>query len=284
MSLIYCPECGHDVSTNAIACPNCGRPLVIEPPTPKLVVANPPVRERGFPTWAFIPLGILGVLILFIVFFAISRNNDEAADRVNVNVAGKRPSSSTTDSREVTRSDPQTVTIPPSSTSVDSQTVTVPPSSQTSIPASSAPPPPPTKGSAVISAKITTRSGSTQPVRSVKFYLLDNDLESILSDARLDPVDGQTLSNSLGLSMMYPDRYGDFYRKALGAIKNHIKYATTTDAGGKGEIKNIEPDSYYLFGVTKTSEGFAVWSSPVSITDGQNMLNLSPQALTGVSD
>lgn len=280
MSLIYCPECGHDVSTNAIACPNCGRPLAIEPPASKVVVTNPPVRERGFPTWAFIPLGILGVLVLFVVFFAISRNNDEAADRVNVNVAGKRPSSTTTDSREVTRNDTQTVTIPPSSTSVDSQTVTVPPSSQTSIPA----PLPPTKGSAVINAKITTRSGSTQPVRSVKFYLLDDDLERILSDARLDPVDGQTLSNSLGLSMMYPDRYGEFYRKALGAIKNHIKYATTTDAGGKGEIKNIEPDSYYLFGVTKTSEGFAVWSSPVSITDGQNMLNLSPQALTGVSD
>lgn len=283
MSLIYCPECGHDVSTNAIACPNCGRPLAVEPPTPKVVVANPPVRERGFPTWAFIPLGILGVLVLFLVFFAISRNNDEAADRVNVNVAGRRPASSTTDSRDVARTDTQTVTIPPSSTSVDSSTVTVPPSSQTSIPAAPAPAPP-TKGSAIINAKITTRSGSTQPVRSVKFYLLDDDLESILSDARLDPVDGQTLSNSLGLSMMYPDRYGDFYRKALGAIKNHIKYATTTDAGGKGEIKNIEPDSYYLFGVTKTSEGFAVWSSPVSITDGQNMLNLSPQALTGVSD
>jgi hypothetical protein len=280
MSLIYCPECGHDVSTNAIACPNCGRPLAIEPPAPKVVVANPPVRERGFPTWAFIPLGILGVLVLFIVFFAISRNNENANDRVNVNVAAKRPSSATTDSREVPRTDTQTVTIPPSSTSVDSQTVTVPPSSQTSIPA----PPPAMKGSAVINAKITTRSGSTQPVRSVKFYLLDDDLEDILSDARLDPVDGETLSNSLGLSMMYPDRYGDFYRKAIGAIKNHIKYATTTDAGGKGEIKNIEPDSYYLFGVTKTSEGFAVWSSPVSITDGQNMLNLSPQALTGATD
>ena len=126
MSLIYCPECGHDVSTNAIACPNCGRPLAVEPPTSRVVVANPPVRERGFPTWAFIPLGILGVLVLFIVFFAISRNNDEAADRVNVNVAGKRPASSTTESREVPRTETQTVTIPPSSTSVDSSTVTVP--------------------------------------------------------------------------------------------------------------------------------------------------------------
>jgi hypothetical protein len=245
---------------------------------PKVIVGNPPVRERGFPTWAFIPLGILGVLVLFIVFFAITRNSDNANDRVNVNLAARR--TSTTDSREISRTDPQTVTVPPST---DSQTVTVP-SSQTSIPSAPVAPAPPTKGSAVINAKVTTRNGSTQPVRSVKFYLLDDDLESILSDARLDPVEGQSLSNSLGLSIMYPDRYGDFYRKALGALKNHIKYATTTDAGGKGEIKNIEPDSYYLFGVTKTSEGFAVWSSAVSITDGQNVLNLSPQPLTGVSD
>lgn len=276
MSLIYCPECGHDVSTNAIACPNCGRPLQIEPPVPRVVVANPAVRERAVPTWAIATLGIVGVLVLFFIFFLVSRNDDSS--NVNVNVAAKRPP--TADSREVSRSETSSVTIPPSS-STDSQSVTVP-GSQTSVPA--APAPPPTTGSAVINAKITTRAGSTQPVRSVKFYLLDDDLESILSDADLDPVEGRSLSDSLGLSLMYPDRYGDFYWRALGALKGHIKYATTTDGSGKGEIRNIEPDSYYLFGVTKTSEGFAVWSSPVSITDGQNMLNLTPQPLTGATD
>lgn len=278
MSLIYCPECGHDVSTNAVACPNCGRPLKIEPPVPRVVVTDHPVRERAIPTWAIATLGILGVLVLFFIVFLVSRNDDNS--NLNVNVAAKRPPAG--DTRETSRTDTSTVTIPPSSSTTETQTVTVP-GSQTTVP-SSAPAPPPSKGSALIDAKITTRAGSTQPVRSVKFYLLDEDLESILSDADLDPVDGRSLSDSLGLSMMSPDRYGDFYRRAMNALKNHIKYSTTTDAAGKGQIGNIEPDSYYLFGVTKTSEGFAVWSSPVSITNGQNVLNLAPQPLSSVSD
>lgn len=281
MSLIYCPECGHDISTNAVACPNCGRPLKIEPPVPRVVMTDHPVRERAIPTWAIATLGIVGVLVLFFIIFLVSRNDDSS--NLNVNVAARRQPAG--DTREPSRTDTSTVTIPPSS-STETQSVTVP-GSQSSVPSTSVPssaPPPPTKGSAVINAKVTTRTGSTQPVRSVKFYLLDKDLESILSDADLDPVEGQSLLNSLGLSMMSPDRYGDFYRRAMNALKSHIKYATTTDAAGKGEIKDINPDSYYLFGVTKTREGFAVWSSPVSIIDGQNVLNLAPQPLTGVSD
>ena len=30
MALIKCPECGHDVSDKAKACPNCGFPMSIE--------------------------------------------------------------------------------------------------------------------------------------------------------------------------------------------------------------------------------------------------------------
>ena len=106
----------------------------------------------------------------------------------------------------------------------------------------------------------------------------------ILSEADLEPIEGQTLLNSFGLSVMYPDRYGDFHRNALRAIKDHIKYAGTTDGSGKAELGGIEPNSYYLFGVTKSPKGFAVWSSPVSINAGQNILNLTPMQLTEVAN
>ena len=86
--------------------------------------------------------------------------------------------------------------------------------------------------------------------------------------------------NSLGLSVLYPERFSEFNRDALRAIKGHIKYAGTTDGSGKAELGNIEPDSYYLFGVTRSGRGFAIWSSPVAINPGQNALNLTPQRLT----
>ena len=79
--------------------------------------------------------------------------------------------------------------------------------------------------------------------------------------------------------MIYPDRFSEFNRNALRAIKAHIKYAGTTDGSGKAELGGIEPNSYYLFGITKSGRGFAIWSSPVSIIAGQNALNLTPQSV-----
>lgn len=271
MSLIYCPECGHEVSAIAPTCPNCGHPFRPTPPVPRVVVTDLPPEREGFPPWVFIPLGILGVGVIFLLFFAFRGNQDEANERVNINVAARRQPNTV---RDTGTTDSQTVTVPPSST--DSQTVNVP-GSQTTVTA------PPDKGVAIVDAKIATRSGTAQPVKNEKFYLLDEDLESILSDAGLDPVEGQSsLLTSFGLSVMNPGRYGDFNRGAMDAIRRHIKYSTTTDGSGKGQVQNIEPDSYYLFGVTKTREGFAIWSSPVSIAAGQNNLNLSPQRITEV--
>jgi hypothetical protein len=222
------------------------------------------------PTWIFIPLGIIGVILVVVFFVVMSRNNEDANSNLSVNVNARRPASANGErvSTDIPASS-TTTTAPPSNV----QSVTVP-GSQTDISA------PPSKGSVVIDAKISGRTGQPQPVKNEKFYLLDKDLESILSDAGLQPIEGQTLMNSLGLSVLYPDRFDEFNRDALRAIKGHIKYAGTTDTSGKAEMGGIEPNSYYLFAVTKSGRGFAIWSSPVSILPGQNALNLTPQQVT----
>ncbi len=275
MSLIYCPECGHEISQAAIACPSCGRPISAPTPTIERPVIVPRQREEGFPPWAFVPIAILGIGLLFLLFY-VMRSDETANSNLNVNVSTTRASNRGRDADRA--GDSQTITVPPSSTTVtappaDSQTVSVP-GSQTSIPADT------TKGRVVIDAKVASRTGQPQSVRNEKFYLLDKDLDSILSDANLDPIEGQTLANSFGLAVVYPDRYSDFHRKALAAIKDHIKYSGTTDGSGKAQLSNIEPDSYYLFGITKTGGGFALWSNPVTIRTGENILNLAPQSVT----
>lgn len=271
MALIYCPECGHEISTAAVACPNCGRPIQQEKPVieRKVVVADTPRDSDGFPKWALIPLGVLGAVLLFILFVALSRDNDDSNTNLAVNVSTRRPAN-----RDVADvPDSRTVTAPDST--IDSQTVNVPGSQTTGVN-----PPAPDKGTVVIEAKIATRTGSPQAVRNERFYLLDKDLESILDDAGLEPIEGQSLVNSLGLSVLYPDRFGEFNRNALRAIKEHIKYAGQTDGTGKAQLAGVEPDSYYLFGVTKAGRGFAVWSAPVSIRAGENIMNLTPQRVT----
>ena len=140
------------------------------------------------------------------------------------------------------------------------------------------------RGTLSLEAKVSDRTGGTKAVKAEKFYLLDKDLESILDDANIAPIEGQSLKNSFGLSVLYPDKYSKVRDKALSEINKHIKYDVTTDSTGKAQMKDIKPDSYYIFAITKTANGFAIWSSPIGVKAGQNNLNLSPQPMVEVQE
>lgn len=280
MSLINCPECGHDISNAAVACPNCGRPLQIRTVSPaRPVVVDRTERETGIPPWAFVAMGVAAVLVLFFVIAMINRDADDSANaNLRVRMDEERRSASTRDTSAPV--DPSTADGPQISGSNVPATTSesTVPGSQTAINSA------PDKGLVKIDAKIVSNSGTPQAVKNEKFYLLEKDVEMILSDAGLDPIEGNTLSNSLGLSIAFPDRYGEFRRKALDAINKHIEYSGTTDSTGKAELRGVDPGSYYLFGMTKTGEGFAIWSSPVSVIAGENVLNLAPQRLNEIQE
>jgi hypothetical protein len=226
----------------------------------------------------------MGILLFFLLFVLWSRSSPEDANsNLRVNLNAQRQSTSTRDA--VASSEPSSVTTVPGAPG--SGTVTVPstsmPSTETSVGGSQVSlPAQPTKGTAVIQAKVITKNNSQQPVRGQRFYLLDKDVETILSDARVEPIEGNTLTASLGLAAAMPDRYGDFQRRAMAALKSHIKYAGTTDSNGKAQLGGIDPDSYYLFGVVRSGNGFAMWSSPISIVPGENVLDLTPQSITEI--
>ncbi len=277
MALVTCPECGHEISQAAIACPNCGRPINGLAPIRSAVPTTTNSEEgTGFPAWAAIPVAMAFIAVIFLLFFALRDDGSTADTNLNLNVSTKRTSS--TDQRRSAPDSTSDVDQTPERSSTDPVTppdprvVTVP-GSQTSVP---------NKGRVEIEARVINDNGTPQTVKNERFYLLDRDIETILNDAGLDPIPGQTLANSLGLSILKPDLYGRFQRDALAAIKEHIKYSGVTDGLGKLSMPNVEPDDYYLFGVTRTGRGFALWSSPVSITSGDNVLNLSPQRITEI--
>ncbi|HXG82481.1 MAG TPA: zinc ribbon domain-containing protein [Pyrinomonadaceae bacterium] len=291
MSLITCPECAHEVSSTATACPNCGHPFAAPVVHRKVVVTEAPERD-DFPKWIFIPLGLLGVVLLFVLIAFMRRDDNADGRNINVSVNTQRPAGGSLASDRTTTtsipSESSTVVVPPSSTmSVPPMsTTTAPPTSSQTIsgaPGSTITAPAPDKGTVTLEAKIQTSSGGVQPVRAERFYLLDKDLESILSEAGIEDETGQGLVNAYGLAVVYPSRYADTNRKVASAIAKHIVYRAQTDGSGKASMKDVKPDSYYLYGITKTASGFAVWSSPVSINAGQNELNLSPARLTEIS-
>lgn len=286
MALIYCPECGHEISSAAVACPQCGRPTNVTPPAASRVIVTDPVERDGVPPWAIAAMALAGVFVVFGLIWLLSNRDDENAN-LSVNVNAQRRA--TANSRDVAYDEPsRTVDIPSSSvgsTTVPStsDTSSYPSdSSSTTVPGSSVATAPvvPDKGTVNISASISTRNGGKQAVRGTKFYLLDEDVESILSEADLEPIAGQSMSVSLAMAMADQSRHADFYRKAMAALRDHIKYAGTTDANGKAQLGSVKPDSYYLFGFTKSGNSFAMWNSTVSVIGGENNVNLAPQTLT----
>ena len=228
-------------------------------------------------------MALAGVFVVFGLIWLLSNRNDDTAN-LSVNVNAQRRAAA--NSRDVAYDEPsRTVEVPSSSTTVPSTSsgTTYPSdSSVTTVPGApvAAAPAIPDKGTVKISASISTRDGKKQAVRGTKFYLLDEDVESVLADADLEPIAGQSMSVSLALAMADQSTHGDFYRKAMTALKEHIKYAGTTDANGKAQLGSVKPDSYYLFGFTKSGNSYAMWNSTVSVIGGENNVNLAPQTLT----
>lgn len=284
MSLALCSECGHEVSTNAASCPNCGRPTHAPPLAERKVIVTPPERE-GFPPWAIVPIVLVGLLLLVVGYMVLRPSDDSANSNLRVNVNTGRidpPTSRETRTTSVPSTETQAPSMPSQSMpaeSMPSQTTTVP-STSTSAPNA----PAPDKGLVTINAKVAPRNGSPVASRGTKFYLLDKDVESILSEARVEPIEGNSLTASLGLAAVFPERYGAFQRSAMAAIGKHVKYSATTSSGGTTDLKGVNPTGYYLFAISKVGRGFALWNQSISVIAGDNVMNLSPQSITEIPD
>jgi len=281
MSLIYCPECGHEVSQNAVACPNCGFPLSARPPVVDEIVrpAAPaaivtPARREGAAPWVYAVSVLAGVLLFVLLFLLFRWGTGESNVNVAVN-ANRRPAES---NREARNTNIPTTSEPQTAAGTQNSVPSVP------LPPLSAGPPPGTsdRGTVAIRAQIVTPKGATQPARAARFYLLDKDIETVLSEAGVEPIEGNTLSASLGLAAVYPDRYPQFRQAAARALAAHTKYSGTTDTSGSARLANIAPKEYYLFAITRVGNGFALWNAPVSVAPGDNNLDLSPASVTEI--
>ncbi len=276
MSLIYCPECGHEISTAAVACPSCGRPVsAATTQVPRVVIERQP-KTDSIPPWIIVPVILLGVLVLFgLIYIATAGDDPDSNLSVNANTrldeaARSAQSRSNSSASDVSSTPPATMPVtntPGADYPSRSQTV---PATSGSVPQS---------GTVMIDAKVATRNGSTQAARNTRFYLLDKDIDSILSNAEVEPIEGQSLTNSLAIATADQARYAAFYQEAMSALREHIKYTGSTDGLGKAQLGSIKPDRYYLFGVARTGEGFAMWNSSVSVIAGENTMNLTPQQL-----
>lgn len=70
MALIFCSECGHQVSDKASACPNCGAPISVSAPVPPVPPATPvhPATEENNGGGSLVVLGYVFSGLSLLIF------------------------------------------------------------------------------------------------------------------------------------------------------------------------------------------------------------------------
>jgi hypothetical protein len=123
-----------------------------------------------------------------------------------------------------------------------------------------------------IQVGIVYKMGGSQAVARVPFFLLDKDLNAILSEAGLQPDRGMNLLNTFAFATRFQgqSKYAQFYQTAMRAIQPHVVAQTVTGFDGVGQFPAVAAGIYYVMGYTQTRGGFALWNVSVGVATGQS--------------
>lgn len=158
--------------------------------------------------------------------------------------------------------------------------------------------------SLAVEAAIVYNFGGAQPLARMEITLLDQSLPQILRDAGLHggdldieharasrqrfpgmpdfsrmsprkPDTDATLLADLANAIHFPTLGdGTFLGKARNAIKSHTVASGTTDFSGKLELRDLKPGSYFVYAMTQTRGGHALWNIPIEIKTGRKTLTI----------
>ena len=115
-----------------------------------------------------------------------------------------------------------------------------------------------------IKVAIIYNLGGAQAVARENFYLLNKDAVQIWKEAGLikdeKNVGFDYWLDRINATEKKPSKYEE-------TIKPHIIKTTTTDFEGNATFEDVPEGSYYIYGVTETRGGIALWSYKVSTQD-----------------
>lgn len=130
------------------------------------------------------------------------------------------------------------------------------------------------EGTLSVEAGLVFKAGDVKPVARTQFYLLDDSLETILKNAKVEPFVEQlsVLQNyavgqyaKKNFSATTPENTKAIILKTENAIKPHIVSTMTTDFNGKGVFPTVKSGKYYLMGVGEAGKQTVIWDMPVNI-------------------
>jgi hypothetical protein len=117
-----------------------------------------------------------------------------------------------------------------------------------------------------IETGLVYRNGDVKPVARSPFALLALDPRPELM--RLPPAGELKLD---GLGQLGQKCWRDSYPEAPAIIRKHTRYTFTTGFDGKGEIRDIAPGKYWLFGQALGGNICLMWIMEVDLTKDQSL-------------
>lgn len=135
----------------------------------------------------------------------------------------------------------------------------------------------PQKSVLSIETGLVVQSGDVKPVARTEFFLLDDSLETILSNAGFNAQSGTTQIETLAATRYVGSKHGfkpESLTKADEAIAPHIVAKLTTDFSGKGKFPEVAPKTYYIMSIAEVAGAVIIWNMKVDLKAGESSATL----------
>jgi hypothetical protein len=131
--------------------------------------------------------------------------------------------------------------------------------------------PVPTVSTLSIEAALVYGSGDVKPLARVTFFLLDDEIVSILQQAKLAEADRSDAKFTVLRLLAENDS------RAAQAIAPHVVKSATTDFNGRATFAPVPPKTYYLFAISEAPSAF--FGIKVELTPGANNLIIDNKSI-----
>jgi hypothetical protein len=131
-------------------------------------------------------------------------------------------------------------------------------------------------------AVVTMQNGKNKEIFYTEFFLLIDNLSSILSSNGIVLTDyeqvysvEELMAKSRKSPFMYPGLYKRIRNALLKEIEGGKGRRVRTDIDGFAKIDELERGNYFLLGLSQMGKVGTVWNVPLLLRNGQNKLSLT---------
>ena len=126
-------------------------------------------------------------------------------------------------------------------------------------------------------AQVQFLNNKNRPAGFTEFFLVKNDLESIVRNSGVSIPSGQGIESSAELWARSVQR-GYRYPGVASAIRNALATRSLarikTNSIGESNLENLEPGNYFIVGASSLGQVGVVWSKAIQLKPGTNGISL----------